>query len=195
MGILVKWVYMVLVVWARGGNLWLFLPNDGIVGLLVCGFRVDSRLGMLRFSDSEAVGAVLSGVWGRPISRSFVVTRLSLLILPVLFGHHPLVKLFSFHHRAAPLLVYCFSCHVLYACCLVSFHPLLVIFVFLSKTEKFSIINLMVNFILFFKIWISSKNEEVCSPMVCFFFFSKRNISNILFFCFIIIYQNIFYFC
>ena len=59
----------------RGGNLWLFLPNDGIIGLsvyprttgvsltrLVCGFRVDSRLGMLRFSDSEAVGAVLSGV-------------------------------------------------------------------------------------------------------------------------------------
>ncbi|KAF2611952.1 hypothetical protein F2Q70_00012197 [Brassica cretica] len=61
----------------RGGNLWSFLPNDGIVGLsvysrtagvsltrLVCGFGVDSRLGMLRFSDSEAVGAVLLGFEG-----------------------------------------------------------------------------------------------------------------------------------
>ncbi|WZZ45297.1 hypothetical protein YC2023_041556 [Brassica napus] len=63
--------------YARGGNLWSFLPNDGIVGLsvysrtagvsltrLVCGFGVDSRLGMLRFSDSEAVGAVLLGFEG-----------------------------------------------------------------------------------------------------------------------------------
>ncbi|KAF3514364.1 hypothetical protein F2Q69_00007389 [Brassica cretica] len=61
----------------RGGNLWSFLPNDGIVGLsvysrtagvsltrLVSGFGVDSRLGMLRFSDSEAVGAVLLGFEG-----------------------------------------------------------------------------------------------------------------------------------